>query len=374
MNELVEFSPDFIIKPGETIVEMLEEYSMTQKELAARMNLTEKTICEIIKGDSPITQKHAKSLETILELPFDFWLNLQRNYDDALFKKQQKEEFSKQIEIAEKFPQETLKTMGILPKGRNKGTPLVEKLLKIFKVQNLNQVLKLYDLEFNCKISDKWSVDEYALVTWMRLGELKAEENFDYDEIPPFDVKKLRSQLGNLRELNLKLDPNIFLKELENKCKYLGIIFVVVPEIKGSRISGMARWLKVGKRKIPMIQLSLRGKKHDMFWFTFFHELGHIIYHKNELYIDIDKNLSLDKKEEEANLFAREILIPENSYQTFLDISINKGISTQYIKEFTEDIGIHPGILVGRLQKENRINWNKLNNLKATYKWEFEKK
>lgn len=373
MNELLNYSPDFIVKPGETILEMLDEHAMTQKELAKRMGLTEKTVCEIIKGNSPITQKHAKSLENILELPYSFWINLQRNYDDALFNLHRTNELNSQIELAEKFPLETLKMMGLIPKGRNKGIDLVEKLLRVFKVQNLNQILGLYNLEFDCKISEKHAVDEYALVTWMRLGELQAEKHFDYDYLPTFDSKKTHLHLSKLRNLNLEVDPSIFLNQLEKECEELGIIFVVVPEIKRSRISGMARWLKVGKRKIPMIQLSLRGKKHDMFWFTFFHELGHILLHRNELCIDIDNKGSTDDKESEADSFARDILIPESLYQNFLQFSASETISITSIKSFANDIGVHPGILLGRLQKEGFTNWNRFNELKTTYKWDFEK-
>jgi len=373
MNELLNYSPDFIVKPGETILEMLDEHAMTQKELAKRMNLTEKTICEIIKGNSPITQKHAKSLENILELPYNFWINLQRNYDDALFKMNRKQELDNQIELAEKFPLETLKMMGLIPKGRNKGIDLVEKLLRVFKVQNLNQVLELYNLEFDCKISEKHFVDEYALVTWMRLGELQAEKNINYNDLSPFDSKKTQLYLNKIRNLNLETDPSVFLNELEKECKELGIVFVVVPEIKRSRISGMARWLKVGKRKIPMIQLSLRGKKHDMFWFTFFHELGHILLHRNELCIDIDDKESRDNKENEADSFARDVLIPDDLYQVFLNSINSQQVSITSIVSFAKDIGVHPGILLGRLQKEGIINWNRLNELKTTYKWNFEK-
>lgn len=373
MNELLNYSPDFIVKPGETILEMLDEHAMTQKELAKRMNLTEKTICEIIKGNSPITQKHAKSLENILELPYNFWINLQRNYDDALFKMNRKQELDNQIELAEKFPLETLKMMGLIPKGRNKGIDLVEKLLRVFKVQNLNQVLELYNLEFDCKISEKHFVDEYALVTWMRLGELQAEKNINYNDLSSFDSKKTQLYLNKIRNLNLETDPSVFLNELEKECKELGIVFVVVPEIKRSRISGMARWLKVGKRKIPMIQLSLRGKKHDMFWFTFFHELGHILLHRNELCIDIDDKESRDNKENEADSFARDVLIPDDLYQVFLNSINSQQVSITSIVSFAKDIGVHPGILLGRLQKEGIINWNRLNELKTTYKWNFEK-
>lgn len=289
-----------------------------------------------------------------------------------LFLKKREEELNNQISVAELFPQESLKKMGLLPKGSNKGTVLVGKLLQIFKVQNLNQVLGLYNLEFDCKISDKLAVNEYALVTWMRLGELEAEKICNYGDLPPFDLKKLMSNLDNIKRINLEINLQSFISDLQNIYKSLGLIFVVVPEIKGSRISGMARWLKVGKRKIPMIQLSLRGKKHDMFWFTFSHELGHIVLHKNETYVDLENRNLTNTKEEEADEFSRNALIPEQDYLEFInDLNPNK-FTTENIRKFARKLGIHPGILVRRLQKEGLIAWNRLNTLKTTYKWDFE--
>lgn len=372
MSKLFDFSPDYIVKPGETIVEMLEELSMTQKELAARMNITEKTVVDLIKGASPITQKYAKSLEAILGLPYTFWINLQRDYDDAIFLRNRKQELIDQVDIAKSFPKETLKKMNLLPKGRISEMELVEKLLSIFKVQNLNQVITLYEMEFDCKIADRYPVDEYAIVTWMRLGELEAIKDYDYQELPSFDGSKLISKLDSLKVLNLETNPELFLNELKQLCKGLGIIFVVVPEIKGSRISGMARWLKVGKRKIPMIQLSLRGKKHDMFWFTFFHELGHIYLHKNETYLDLESGEQTSLKEQEADEFSRDTLISKEDYEDCVQELSETNYSPDKVGKMAQKLEIHPGILVGRLQKDEHIGWNRLNYLKTTYKWEFE--
>lgn len=376
MSEVMDFSPDYVVLPGESISEMLEECSMTQKELATRMEVTEKTVSALITGKVPINQEHAKKLELILGLPSSFWMNLQRNYDDAYYEKKYEEELSKQIEIAEKFPQETLKNLGLLPKGRNKGIELVKKLLKIFRVQNLNQVLGLYNVGYDCRISNTITVDEYALVTWMRLGEIEFENKHDYKNIPTFNPEKVSESIDKLRAINLKIDSSIFLEELKTACYELGILFVVVPEVKGSRISGMARWISIGKRKIPLIQLSLRGKRHDMFWFTFFHELGHVLLHREneEMFIDVfEKDRDIDGKEKDADDFARDTLIGEKEFNEFKNefpLFVNP---QKNIIDFSGEIDIHPGIVVGRLQKEGILDWSQLNRLKTTYKWEFEK-
>lgn len=374
MVSVNQFEPDYIVPPAESIREMLEAYGMTQKELAARMDLTEKTMTKIMKGQSPITKEHAKSLENILELPASYWLNLQRNYDDKKFELEYKENLKKQEILAKKFPQQTLKNMGLLPKGKLATDELVSKLLKIFKVNHLNKVLQLYYEPYNCRIAHQYQIDPYALAMWIRLGEVKIEETISYDEVPSFNRQRVFDHIDDLRSLNIEINPKIFIPKLQQMCEKLGILFIVVPEIKGSRITGMARWKKVGRRNIPTIQLSLRGKRHDGFWFTFFHELGHLVLHaKNtDIYIDHDvKSDHRDIKEEEANKFARNILIPEDDYKEFIE---NKIINYQTIQKFSGKIGIHPGIVVGRLQKDNIIKYSHFNKLKQRYKWSFEVK
>ncbi|MDD3058596.1 MAG: helix-turn-helix transcriptional regulator, partial [Sphaerochaeta sp.] len=49
------YTPDYAVAPGETLAEVLESLSMTQKECAKRCGLTEQTIVRIIKGDQPIS-------------------------------------------------------------------------------------------------------------------------------------------------------------------------------------------------------------------------------------------------------------------------------------------------------------------------------
>ena len=50
---------EYVIAPGETIVELLEANCMTQLDLAAKMGITKKNINEIIKGKAPITNSTA---------------------------------------------------------------------------------------------------------------------------------------------------------------------------------------------------------------------------------------------------------------------------------------------------------------------------
>jgi Zn-dependent peptidase ImmA (M78 family) len=106
-----------------------------------------------------------------------------------------------------------------------------------------------------------------------------------------------------------------------------------------------------------------RFKYADIFWFSLFHEIKHVLQQKiKKTFIS---NGKLEKQlEEDADLFARDSLIPPMKYNEFL----SEGVFTERtINEFAESIDIDPCIVLGRLQKEKRVPYNRLNSLKKQY-------
>jgi len=79
-----QFTPDYAVPPGETLLETLEAISMSQAELAERMDRPKKTINEIIKGKAAITPETALQFERVLGISSGFWNNLERNYQETL--------------------------------------------------------------------------------------------------------------------------------------------------------------------------------------------------------------------------------------------------------------------------------------------------
>jgi hypothetical protein len=113
--------------------------------------------------------------------------------------------------------------------------------------------------------------------------------------------------------------PEVFEPVMKKFCSEAGVALVFIPELPGIRLYGATRWLKPTK---ALIQLSFRGKSDDPFWFTFFHEAGHILLHgKKEVYIEVQEDGYREKKriskEKEADLFAQGMLIPRGDYKKF---------------------------------------------------------
>ena len=168
-----------------------------------------------------------------------------------------------------------------------------------------------------------------------------------------------RGAIDEIRNLTVH-GPDVFLPQMLALCVAAGVAVALVPEIKGAPVSGAAKWLTPSK---AMICLNLRGKRNDRFWFTFFHEAGHILNDsKKETYIDVD--YKDDPRERQANHFAATILI-----RATYDRELPGLTSYAAVQTFARRIGIAPGIVVGRLQREGIVDYRQFNGLKQQLQW-----
>jgi hypothetical protein len=156
--------------------------------------------------------------------------------------------------------------------------------------------------------------------------------------------------------------PEVFQPALVAACASAGVAVVFVPELPKTGVSGATRWLTADK---ALIQLSLRYKSDDQLWFTFFHEAGHVLLHgKRDVFIEGDA--MDDAKEQEANRFAADHLIPPVALRRLL---MGGRPTLAQIETFAQEIGIAPGIVVGRLQKERVLEHRIGNGLKRRLCW-----
>ncbi len=101
---------------------------------------------------------------------------------------------------------------------------------------------------------------------------------------------------------------------MQELCNAAGVALVLVPELPKTHLCGAARWLTPRK---ALIQQSMRHKSNDHFWFTFFHEAGHILLHsKKDVFIDEGKPTDT-AEETEANEWAKTFLVPQGHRSAF---------------------------------------------------------
>lgn len=357
------YEPTTAAHPGETVVDYLEFNGWSQRELARRTGLTPKTISEICNGKAPVSPPTALALENVLKRPAHFWLNLQRQYDEAEARRHVEAKLDQWKGWAEKFPLKVLKRYEWLemegPNPSEVGALL--KFLGVSSPDSWNSVWQANNVAYRQTRQFRTSVE--AISAWVRAAELLAEQV----RVTEFDERRLRASISTLRGLT-RTRPERFLPEMEQVCAAAGVAFVVVPELPYTGISGCARWLTDTK---ALIALTLRYKTDDQFWFTFFHELGHILLHskKHEFVLDNAADTLTDqvvdpqmqKAEEEANRFAADTLIPGEPFHGFIKAN---DFSNEAIHQFAEEQGIGPSIVVGRLQHEGLLSYHQGHALK----------
>ncbi len=348
-----EFEPDFVSLPGETLQEVLEERGISQANLAERTGRPKKTINEIVQGKTAITPETALQLERVLGVPATFWNNLERDYRENLAQIEERERLLAHVDWLGRVPFRAMIKKGWIRKCSDNVEQLRE-VLNFFGVASPNrweEVIGQRAAAF--RVSTAFEVDNGALTAWLRKGEIEAQRL----QCKPFDKNEFRQVLFEARSLSQRPLPEVF-SELQDNCVRAGVAVVVVPELPKTRASGATRWLSKNK---ALMQLSFRYKREDVFWFTFFHEAAHILLHgKRQVFVD-SGNFVGEPEEEQANRFAADLLIPSKQLQKFLD---KRAVAKEDVIRLAREVGIDPGIVVGRLQNDKVIEHSQLNDLR----------
>jgi HTH-type transcriptional regulator/antitoxin HigA len=354
-SESIRFNPDYAVEPGETLAEVLEERGMTQAELARRTGLSTKHINQVIKGAASITAETALKLERVTLIPARFWTNLETQYRDAKSREEESLALETEIPWLKDLPIKYLQDRDWIPKIT--GPDLVRSVFEFFGVASRDAWATVWATPTGYRMSRVHESNGYSLASWLRIAELEASKV----EAMPFDRKGLQVALPNLRHLTRRSVEEWYPRLIE-ECASVGVVVVLEPEVPGSRVCGAVRWVDSDR---VLIVMSLRHKWADVFWFSFFHEVAHILLHDRKKLTFIDgppANGETDELELEADVFASRTLIPRE-FESHLPMLQSRSA----IISFAKEIGIHPGIVVGRLQHQRLLPFSQLNDLKERY-------
>lgn len=353
-----QYNPDFVTPPGETLLETLEVIGMSQAEFAERTGRPKKTVNEIIRGKAAITPETALQFEKVLGVPAGFWINREQNYQEWLAREQEKSNFEQYLSWIEKFPVKEMTDLGWIEKHDEPINKLNE-LLRFFGIASPQQWKAVTnDLSIAFRRSSAYKAEPEIISAWLRKGEVEAQ-NIDCE---PFDAETFKTVLDEIKLLTNEA-PEVFVPKIIELCAKAGVAVVFVHELRKLRTSGATRWLTASK---ALIQLSLLYKTDDHLWFTFFHEAGHILLHgKRDIFLE--GGIETSEKEEQANRFSADWLIPPSDYKVFH--SRVSFFSKTDIIEFAKKTGIAPGIVVGRLQHDGHIPMKNCNDLKRKLVW-----
>ncbi len=345
---------ELISPPGDTLADTLETYKISQTDLAARMDRPVKTINEIIKGKAAITPETAIQLERVLKIPASFWLNREANYRIELAEIAEAEKLFAEKDWLKNFPLTAMKNMQWID-FENTVISKMEAILSFLSVSSKEGFYNVYEAKLqsaNHRIDLRGNKNNYAIAAWMRKGDLQAAETTSKAYSPTI----FRENLIKIKAISAT-QPENFFDLLQALCAEAGVKVVHTPCLPGAALHGSTHWIN----DTPIIQLSNRYQRNDIFWFTFFHEAGHILKHgKKAIFIEgLENNPESQVKEQEANEIAIEYML---THEQESELRANFPLSKPTIIMFSEKFQTHPAAIIGRLAREfkelNIIGWS----------------
>ena len=358
---------DWTVAPGELLAELLDERGISQSELARRMGRPTKTLNEIVNGKAAITPQTAIQLERVLGTSATFWLNAEAAYRHDLARFAETTALERRAPWFERFPVRDLIREGFI--DRAPVARQIEQLLQFFEVGSP----EAWETRWaNSPVAYRQPTGESspeARAVWLRWGEIIAGET----STAAYDPDGARRVVQQAARLSVVTPPQAAVDELHDLLGSVGIALVLLPEISGTRLSGAVHWPSADR---PVLQLSARHRRDDQFWFTALHEIGHIIDSPRRAFTDADPKSGADspggapevvdpEAEERADDIAREALVPSAALRAFLAQAHPD--NRDAVRTFARELGVAPGVVVGRLQRAHRLDWSRLNDLKRKY-------
>jgi Zn-dependent peptidase ImmA (M78 family)/plasmid maintenance system antidote protein VapI len=350
---------DWFSKPGDSVRAIMHRRCVSATDLAERLEGGIHSLRGLLDGSIAVDQRNAKTLAATLGGTPDFWLKRQANYEIALDRAVQAAAESEADEWLRRVP---------LPGGKQRGQFSVRRRheelrrrLVFFNVPNLKTWEARYGHLLNgtrFRTSPTFASSDDAVLLWLRRGELEA----DLVSTRVWNPGNLEDRLSAIRKLSRISQPARFLPRLKEICAEAGVAVVVVRAPSGCRVSGASRLVTPDK---ALVLLSFRYRADDQFWFTVFHEIGHLLLHGAKTFVD-DDSMPDDEREHEANEFASAWIIPENRRSEFRRLQADR----DSIIRFSVSVGVPPGLTVGQMQHCQMIGHHQLNSLKRRWSWE----
>lgn len=351
--------------PGEYLLSEIARRNMKQNELAIRTGVSEKHISTILNGTKDISPSFARKLEIALGSEKGYWLKLQAEYDAEKVRIEEENGITDE-EIGILKLLKDITDYFIKQRIMHNDCPEPDKILQlreILRVSNLTAIPKItYNAAYRAQVKSRsnTNIDPFVLFSWQRLCEIQTESIIIAND---FSKELLQSNLDRIRQeisspkITESLDS---LKAIFAEC---GIAFDVVKHFRGAPVQGFIKQTDNGK---VILCLTLRGKKADRFWFTLFHEIGHLLNGDlNTRFVDfssIQGNI-----EERADAFARDTIIPPEPYMHF--VALRGYTDINVIKRFSDKIGIPYWMTIGRLQSDGWLDWSDYANASPRYVW-----
>lgn len=324
--------------PGEFIREELEARSWTQRDLAFVLGTQESAVNAIISGRRGISPEMAKSFGDAFDVNPEFFMNLQHAYD--LAKAPQPDRgVATRARLQEHYPVREMIKRGWLAQADS--AMLEIQIARFFRVVDPSHIPHL---QHSAK-KTHYDKTPPAQLAWL----FRARQIADSIVSVPYSKASLRASIPRLAALMTAPEE---VRHVPRILSESGVKFVVVEALPGSKIDGVCFW--VGKT--PVIAVSTFRDRIDNFWFVLRHEIEHVLqeHGKDQECIDTElgtkESVDINAEEKIANDAAREFLVPAVEMNDFV-ARVQPYFGEQRIQLFAERLQIHPGIVIGQLQR-----------------------
>lgn len=363
MNGNLEFQSDIQVKhPGIYLKIALEKLDMTQSELAIRTGVTAKHISTIINGEKSISASFAKKLEYALGIDSSYWIERQAAFDNYQVELGEENHISDdEIDVLASLKEITsyFVKRGFMQNNCGKSQKVL-RLRKLLCVSDLTAIPKItYNAAYRAQVNTNAKIDPYVLFAWQKLCEKETENISVNGEL---NTELLRSKLNTIKNLMFeKID--VWTEKLQEIFAECGVAFAIVHNFKGAPVQGFIKKSENGKNILCM---TIRNGRADSFWFTLFHEIGHLLNGDlSTRFVDFSSVVS--DAEAKADEFAMNSLIPVEQYlkfTRFCDYHNECEIHT-----FAQSVNVPDFVVIGRLQKDELIDWSHFTKSIPRYKW-----
>lgn len=338
MSNYIEYNDKVAFHPGYYLKEIVDESGLTQEDFAKRLGTTPKNLSILLKGDQSLSIDMASKLSRMLGTSIAYWLNLQQAYDEKLAEIQSEEELKREREIFRlidyKYFRDNFKFPD-LPRQVDKQIKLVREYLSVSSLtvleeDNLTVNFKKYSRHLSRSNTINANVMVQLAVNQTLKKKTPKYNKKKFEKAVTFALTQTRNHAG-------------FFPALQKVFEEAGVVLVALPNLKNSGVNGASK--KVDGR----VMLLVNDRRHyaDTFWFTLFHEIGHIL--NGDLGVSFK-----DETEDEADLFAQRTLIPEDKYKSFVQQS--DSYDEAAIRRFADSIDRDPGIVLGRLLRDGIVS------------------
>jgi HTH-type transcriptional regulator/antitoxin HigA len=354
------FEPKWINPPGSTVIDLLRERKMPVGELAHAIHKDANAVSRLLYGIEPLTTDWAESLAKVVGASAAFWIRREEQYRADLSRLCQVSATDVGGEWIRSLPVKDMVRFGWIEQGSTSRETHLNAcaFLGVTTAESFQRRYRDPLAGSAYRASKAFETLPPAVAAWLRKGEIEASGI----DCSPWSATKLRAELRDIRSLSREKDPAVFLPKLEAMLSSCGVAMVIARAPEGCRASGVTRFLSPIK---ALIQLSFRYLSDDQFWFTLFHELGHVLLHgQDRLFLEMDDD-EQSAAEQEADAFALETLFENVGVSALHDASL----TDLGIARLARKADIAPGIVVGQLQALHRVPYNHFNYLKLRYKW-----